>query len=457
MKENQPTELRTGVLSLTDCIMIAIGGMVGSAIFSLSGLTYKLAGPVSLLAWIIAGLIVFLYALNVAELATSYPKSGGVFVYPYEVLGKTKEQKGFWGWVAAWSWIVVSIIGTAFSAIYVSTYLGSIIPAVADQQVLIAVLWILLCLVLNIVGISAMGKVNLVLTFILVAMCLIYVVVGFGNVDFANFTPFFGQGVLGDNGLMASIPIAMLAYGSIIAVASIAQEVKKPQKTIPKAISISLLATIVMYSLIIMVTIGLVNWQAFAQPGNEWAAFAPLSFATAVSLPHAGWLQIAISIGALLALTTTMMVLIMGAGRTIMVASQSKLLPGFLGKVGAKSKTPVNGLICTSLIAILLACFPDQTSVIVNIGAIASAITVFIIAVTLIVHRRKKVSAQGTFKVPGGLTLPVLTMVIILALLTLQKGEVWMVTAYAYGIGLLIYLLNRAFFKKTNQESEIKL
>ena len=92
--------------------MMAIGGMVGSSIFTLSGVTYGMAGSAALVTWFLAGIILLLYALNIAELATTFPKSGGVYVYPHEVLGKTPKAKSFAGWIAAWSWLNVSIFGS---------------------------------------------------------------------------------------------------------------------------------------------------------------------------------------------------------------------------------------------------------------------------------------------------------------------------------------------------------
>ena len=84
---------KKGGLSPKTCIMMGIGGMVGSAIFTLSGVTYGMAGPAAILAWMIAGTVLLLYSLNISELATTFPKSGGIYVYPHEVLGKTKVKK----------------------------------------------------------------------------------------------------------------------------------------------------------------------------------------------------------------------------------------------------------------------------------------------------------------------------------------------------------------------------
>ncbi len=437
--EKETTQLKSGVLSLMDCMMIAIGGMVGSSIFTLSGVTYSLAGPAAILSWIIAGAVLLLYALNVAELATIYPESGGIYVYPYKVLGKTKSQKTFMGWLAAWSWLNTSVLGTAFSAIFVSHYLSAIIPAAEKYQVLIAVLWIALCWLLNIKGIAFMGKVNLLLTFSLIGICLIYILVGIPAVDMNNFKPFVGQGILGTQGIFTSIPIAMLAYGSIIAIASVAEEIKDPRKTIPKATGYSVLITVIMYSLILFVTFGLVPASDFIS--DEGAAYAPLHYATMRSLPGKPWLSTLVSVGALLAITTTMLVLVMDAGRTTMAAARSGLLPSFLSKIDSKSQVPVNAITVVSVIAAIIACFPQFTMQIIGTGSLCSGITVIILTITLIVNRKNNAQVEGAFRVPGGMLFPALTLIILAVTLSKLERDAYILSGYWYLLGLAIFII----------------
>lgn len=439
MSENNGVQLKTGALGMSDCIMIAIGGMVGSAIFTLSGLTYLLAGAASLASWLVAGIILLLYALNVAELSTTFPKSGGLFVFPYELLGKTKAQKSFCGWLSAWSWLCVVVIGISFSSIFVANYLGSLVPALADKQIPVAIAWILLCWGLNVLGITFMGKINLVLTFSLVVACLIYIFVGFGSFDATNFDGMFSQGVLGTKGFAGGIPIAMLAYGSIIAVASIAEEIKDPQKTIPKAMGISVFATIVMYSLMIIVTTGLVSWELF--PGNDFATYAPLTFAVVTSLPDKMWLAPVISIGALLAITTTMLVLVMDAGRTIMATAKSGFFPKMFTKVNPKTQTPVNSLTLAAVVAIIIACFPQFCMDIVSIGAITSAVAVTMVTISLISLRKKGIVTPGAFRVPGGIVLPVITLIVLAYMFIQQELNVYIWSLWAYLVGFIIFAI----------------
>ena len=200
-----------GKLGLRDSSTILIGGMIGSAIFSLSGVTIAGAGPASILSWIIAAIILFFYGLQTAELSTIYPKSGGIFVFPEKALGKTEKQGKFWGWIAAWSYLFGCVGGVAFSVYYVGYYMTSGFEALAGYGTMISIITAIVCGLLVLLNISATGKVNFALTMGLAATMIIYVVIAFGSGSWnpANMNPFIGQGAGGNLGFVSAIPIAM--------------------------------------------------------------------------------------------------------------------------------------------------------------------------------------------------------------------------------------------------------
>ncbi|NCC66349.1 MAG: amino acid permease, partial [Spirochaetia bacterium] len=98
-------------LGLFDSVHLLVGGMIGSAIFSLSGLTILSAGPAALISWVLGALILLAYGLQTAELASKYPQSGGVFTFPALLLGKNREQGRLWGWISAWAYLFGCIAG----------------------------------------------------------------------------------------------------------------------------------------------------------------------------------------------------------------------------------------------------------------------------------------------------------------------------------------------------------
>ena len=147
----------SGKLGLVACIAILTGGCIGSAIFSLSGMTMYYAGPAAIITWIVAAIILGCYGVQVAELSVRYPHSGGVYVFPAKSLGK------FWGYLAAWGYIISNFIAVAFSAIYVATYLGVGFEALSGLQIPLALASILFCVILNLRKITDAGKFNNIL------------------------------------------------------------------------------------------------------------------------------------------------------------------------------------------------------------------------------------------------------------------------------------------------------
>lgn len=434
-----------GKLGLLDSSTILIGGMIGSAIFSLSGVTIFNAGPASIISWIIAAIVLFVYGLQTAELATTYPSSGGVFVFPAEALGKTKKSKQLIGWVTAWAYLFGCLGGAAFSATYVGTYLGVAFPSLNNAQVIIALATVVICGLLNLFNLSVTGKANTALTLLLVATMIGFVVIAFtsGKWDAALFTPFFTQGASGSLGFLTSIPIAMVAYGSIVAVAFMVGQIKDPNKTIPKAMSIAMAVVAVMYVLVMVAVLGLVT-SKFLQE-NPGMTYIPLYAAAFTSLASIPWLTKLISISAVLALVTTIIVLIQLSARTLQAAGIDKVLPKCFAKENEKTHVATVPTVVVIIVIGLLAAFPSFTNMIVNLGAVSSALVIAVICITVIAARKQHPYVEGGFRAPGGNVLPVITLILLVACYVpdMIKGG-WQLWAYTAGymlIGYIIYLV----------------
>lgn len=440
MSKNQ-----NGKLGLLDSSTILIGGMIGSAIFSLSGMTILNAGPASILSWIVAAVILFAYGLQTAELSTIYPHSGGIFVFPAKSLGKNEKQGRLWGWISAWAYLFGCWAGAAFSAIYVSIYLGVGFPSFGKYQVLIAIATVVICGLLNLVNIAVTGKTNTILTFALAATMIIFIVAALfsGKWDASMLTPFFSQGAEGTWGFMGAIPIAMVAYGSIVAAAFMVGEIKDPSKTVPKAMTIAMVVVVTLYVLVMVAVLGLISSQYLQQ--NPGMAYIPLYAAAFTKLAAIPWLPKLISISAVLALITTILVVMTLSARTLQACAESGILPKFLAKNNQKTGVPVNAQIVVILIVGVIASFPKFTNLIVNLGSLCNAIVVAIICLTVVAARKKNPSVQDSFRAPGGNILPIVTLIVIIAAYIpgiLSGGwQLWAWTAGYFLIGMIFYFM----------------
>lgn len=311
--------------------MIA-GGMIGSSIFSLSGLTMTAAGPAAIITWAIAAAIMLCYGLVCAELSTRFPKSGGVFVFPSKALGKTEEQGRLWGWISTWGYINANIVAIAFAAIYVGTYLSVGFPIFGKLQIPLAIGSIILILVLNSMKFALAGKVNNLLVLGLALTMIAYVIIAFvsGAWDGSTLVPFFTQGSGGSTGFLAMVPTAMTGYGSIVAMAFMVSEVKNPNKNVPKSVLIAMIIVLCLYLGIILATVGMVSAQFLMD--NPGMQFIPLYAAAFTKLASIPWVSKLISVAALLALLTTMLTVMSLTSRAIQAAADKGLMPEGLAK-----------------------------------------------------------------------------------------------------------------------------
>lgn len=432
-----------GKLGLLQSSTILIGGMVGSAIFSLSGVTIMNAGPAAILSWVIAGIILFGYGLLNAELSTTFPHSGGVFMFPSKVLGKTIEQGKFWGWLASWAYLCGCWVGTAFAAIYVGTYLSVAFPVFANLRVPLAIIAVLLCGILNAFKISLAGMISTILTSGLLLTMILFITIGLfgGQWDAALLTPFFTQGTQGSFGFISSVPIAMVAYGSIVSVAFLVGEVREPGKTVPRALIIAASVVITLYAFVLLTTLGLVN-AGFLE-SEPSMTYLPLYAAAFTRFAHLPWLPALISIAAAIGLLSNMMVLTALASRVIQVASMSGILPRFLGNNNKKTGAPVNATALVTACFGLLAVFPKVTEYMINMGAMCNVIVISTICITAIMAR-KRFPSKRTFSAPGGNVTPVLILVVMIACYIPQiltgGWRLWTFTALYLLFGLIVYL-----------------
>lgn len=439
-------KVNEGKLGLLPATTMLIGGMVGSAIFSLSGLTMTVAGPSAVVTWIIAAVIMMIYGFIVAELSSIFPRSGGLYVFPAKAFGGKAGQ--VWGWLSCWGAVITNCIAVAFSAIYVSTYLGVSIPALGNFQVPLAVGAVLLCFVLNAINFATTGKINDVLVgFMLLAM-VIFIGVGLfgGKWDSGLLSPFFSQGAGGSTGFLSMVPTAMVGYGSVVSIAFMVSEIRDPNKNVPRSMGIAMMVVVAIYGLIILATVGLVSTQFLAE--NPGMQFIPLYAACFTTLAQYPWITAVVTTAAVLALLTTMLVCMALTARSLQAAATDGILPRAFAKNSEKSGVPVFATLIVAIVCSVVASFPQFTQQMVSFGAVFSVFTITVNIIALLVARTKNPPVPGRFRCPGGAVLPVISLALLLLCNSSDVigggGVVWLYTAGGCAVGLLIYFTSRA-------------
>lgn len=427
-------------MSLASCIGLILGACIGSAVFSISGITVLYAGGSAVISWAVAALIFFTYGILLSELAIRFKDSGGIYVFPKRAFGGAEGR--FWGFISAWGYIVSNIIAIGFSAIYTGVYLNSCFPAINATAASVSCM--IIALLITLPGSKRTSWYQNILTTILIITIVLYCVCSIfgGNFNLSNFDNFFSSGTKGSAGFVSAIPLALIAYGASVVIPFMAAEVKNPQRNIPLSLILGLGSLAVIYSLIVFSVVGTVPRSLLEE--NETLRYIPLQV-SAANGSNAVWLTKLVSISAAIALLTTITALMRVNAR----AMQSMALDGYI--IDAATKENKSGALPVALfmmtgVGIVLCFLPQFTSQMINLGAILNIVTMGVSCASLIVARRKYPAYRG-FKAPIGVDLSVIVIAIFVACYVpeiIEGGlDMFAFTCAVYALGGMKYIISR--------------
>ncbi len=424
------------VLNPFELVLFGIGAVVGTGIFVITGVAAaNFAGPALVVSFVISGIVCLFAALCYAEFAAMVPVAGSAYTYSYVSLGE------IWAWIIGWDLFLEYSVAVAAVAIGWSGYVVNLLrelgitlpaalvnpPGVAGGLInLPAVLIIAAITALLILGVKESARVNAVIVVIKVAVILLFLYLGFSHIDPVNWNPFlpFGWG-----GVVTGAAIIFFAYIGFDAVSTTAEEVRNPQRDLPIGLLGSLLIATMLYVAVALVLTGIVPYYELNVP-------APVSFALdQIGIPWGGAL---VSVGALLGITSVLLVLLFGQTRIIFAMSRDGLLPAAFRKVHPVFRTPVNVTLLVGLVTAAISSLLPLGSVaeLVNIGTLAAFI---IVSAGVIVLRHTRPETPRPFRVPFVPVIPLLTifscgyLIVALPTVTHLRFVIWLL------IGLLVY------------------
>ncbi|NQV06571.1 amino acid permease [bacterium] len=335
---------------------ISLGAMIGSGIFVLPGLAFSLAGPAAALAYALAGMVVIPAALSQSEMATAMPESGGTYLYVDRAMGPLMGTiAGFGVWFSL-----------VFKASFALVGLGAYLALFADFPAKpFALAMAVVITVVNLVGARHSGVVQRVLVTLVMATLGFFLISGSQHVDTGQLTPFLPEGF---GGLLAAAGLVSVSYAGVMKVASVAEEVKRPSWTLPRAILMSTLLMVVLYPVIMLVIIGNsggIDLTKSATPVTDSAG----TFLGSVGVDL-------IAAVAVLALIGVANAALLASSRYPLAMARRGLAPAGLQRIGARSGTPIVSILFTSGVLILLI----ATVPILELAKLASAFQLLVLA-----------------------------------------------------------------------------
>lgn len=383
-------------LKFIDVFSLATGAMISSGIFILPGIAFAQAGPSVFISYFLAGLLALTGAFSIVELSSAMPKAGGDYFFITRSLGP------LFGTVSGLlSWFALSL-KTAFAVIGLAEILFIFwgVPLIPSSLVLTAIF-----VTINIVGVKEAGKVEVIVVSLLLIIMMLFVAIGLPNVTVSHFEPFTPNGV---NSLFLTAGFVFVAYGGLLNVSSVAEEVINPKRNIPLGIFASLAIVTALYSLITFIAVGTVPAESLS------GSLTPISDSAALFAGEPG--RIILTVAALLAFISTGNAGIMAASRYPYALSSDKLIPRLFGKVLKKQQTPISAIIATGFLITLS--FFLELDILVKVASTVVILAYIFSQLSIIILRESGIkNYKPSFKSPLYPWIQLVSIVIFIALL----------------------------------------
>lgn len=432
---------------------MGVGAIIGAGIFVLTGqAAANYAGPAIVLSFVLAGVACAFVGLCYAELAAMLPVAGSTYSYTYASMGE------IFAWIIGWDLVLEYAMGAATVAVGWSGYVTSLLanlgihlpakltaaPGVAVPLAdgtsavgvfnLPAALIVAVLTALLIMGTRESARMNNVMVAIKLAIVAIFILLGAAYVVPANWTPFLPEnagefGHFGWSGVLRGASVVFFAFIGFDAVATCAQEARNPQRDMPIGILGSLIVCTILYVLMALVLTGLVHYPELNVPDP---------IAKGIDVIGVKALSVAVKLGALVGLTTVILVLLYGQSRIFFTMAQDGLLPSLFARVHPRLKTPYLSQALIGLVVALAAAL-TPIGVLGEMVSIGTLFAFILVCASVMYLRSKHPEWPRVFRTPGYPVVPILGAAFCLLLMFGLPGVTWFRLVAWLAIGLVIY------------------
>ena len=374
------------VLTVKDLTFFGIAAIIGGGTFSAIGNACFSGGPGVVILYVICAIACGFTAMCYAEFASRVPVSGSAYTYAYVSFGE------LFAWIIGWALIMEYSIGNIYIAFSWSGYFTNLLetfsihlpdwltinyqsardsvegivaskegiaawqtaPMIGGLRIIFdlpAVLINLLITYLVYRGTKESKNISNIMVTIKLVIIVLVIIVGFFYIDIENWTPFMPNGF---KGVMGGVSAVFFAYIGFDAVSTLAEESKNPQRDLPRGMIYSLLVCTVVYIVLALVITGMVSYTLLGVSDPLAEIFA---------LKGVKWMLFIVSIAAVVAMTSVLLVFQMGQPRIWMTMSRDGLMPQQFSKIHPKYKTPSFATIVTGLVVGIPIFFTDENFV----------------------------------------------------------------------------------------------
>jgi len=368
-------------MGLFHVTMYGVGLILGAGIYVLIGAATGEAGETVWISFIIAAVVSVFTGLSYAELASLYPKAAAEYVYVKNVIGNN-----FLAFIVGWLILFTAIVSTAAIALGFAGYLSGFVewPIIFSAIILIIILSFV-----NFLGIRESSWMNVVFTLVEAGGLVFIVYLGFGfpgehEVNYFS-SPF------GFEGILAAFVLVFFAYIGFENIANISEETKKPTRTIPRAIILSIMITSILYILVSVAAIKAVPWEELGSSSS------PIADIAGKILGSDGYLVL--SVIALFATTNTVLIMAVAGSRILYGIANAGSFPSIFSRINNRTKTPWVSIIICGAISIGF-CFVGDITIVASVTVFAIVIVFVLVNFSVIWLRLKRQDLRPSFKTP---------------------------------------------------------
>lgn len=413
--------------------------MIGAGIFVLTGLAAEIAGPAAILVFALNGVVTVLTGISYAELASAIPKSGGGYVFVREVF--SGPTSFLMGWMLSFAYMIAgALYALGFSSNFVEfvhLYWAGL-PTGPVWHILYALTVVGLFALLNAVSTEASGGAETVVTIIKIIILLIFAGFGAFAVEGSNFEPFFAKDD-SSVAILKAMGLTFIAFEGYDLIATVTEEVENPRENIPKAIFISLVATVAIYLIVVWVAIGTLGAEELGRAGETGIAEAATSFMPTIPLLGEG--AALIVFGAVFSTVSALNAVVIASSRVVFAMGREDQLPNPLGQISARFGTPLAAVVVSAAVMLGSVVFLP----IEQVGRVSSLfflVSFVVVNWSVIRLRNRRPNMRRPFEMPFYPAIPILAIVLnlVLAYFLLRDDPYTLVLGLGWiAIGGLVY------------------
>ena len=359
-------------LNLFNIYAIATGTTLSTGFFLLPSLAFNEAGPAMVLSYILAVVPLIPAMFSIVELATAMPRAGGTYYFLDRSMGPFIGTIGGFG-----TWLAL-IFKTAFSLLGMGAYLSIFWPEI--PLITVGVVLAMGFGLMNLIGTKKVGAIQVFFVVFLILILFIFISLGFPEIQYNRFEGFFDKGTMS---IFSTAGLVFISYVGVTNIASVAEEIKDPERNLPIGVFLAITTAIVIYSLGTMIMVGVLPADELAQNLTPVASAAEALFGE--------WGKAGITIAAIISFASVANAGILSASRYPLAMSRDHLIPRRFSRITARGIPHFGVVMTVGLIILLLLTF--DITMIAKLASSFQLLMFSLICLSVIIMRESRIEA----------------------------------------------------------------